>query len=505
MSYLVVRAMNKIALYIRLSVEERSGRDESESITNQKLYLTEYLRSHEDFKRLPYEEYIDDGYSGTNTNRPAFMRMMEEVKMGGIKTIIVKDMSRFMRDYISIGNYLENIFPFMGLRFIAINDGYDSSKEQGNGTELDVQFKNLLYDFYAKDVSDKVKSVSNALKKQGKFLAWAPPFGYIKDSEDKHKIVVDEVVAPIIRRIFSMYVEGLSTRQIAKVLNSENAITPSERKKQITNMDYAYKMTTTKSHKKSIWMHGTVINILANESYVGTYCYNTVQQLVVGGKNQIPVPREEWGRIYNHHEPIISQGLFDKVQDIKAKKTFKNVDYSKLGKVVKNPTQGYVTCKTCGHTLSYSTTIRPNGTRHEYFFCRTCKMKDSPRKNIKAKDAEMKAFESIKGIMKFEKIVTVNEDNKPLIPFDKQIETLEEKKELAFNRYKQGKLEREDFIKFKKSTDEEIEELNHLVVKPPVSMKEVSKSDSLTREMVERYINKISVDPRGKIEVMLKD
>lgn len=181
--------MSKIALYIRLSVEDQMDRDESESITNQRSLLNDYLDKNEEFKEFQREEFVDDGYSGTNDKRPSFQRMLDEVKNGLVKTIIVKDLSRFMRDYIVLGDYLENIFPFMGVRFIAINDGYDSAKEKGNGTDLDIQFKGLLYDFYSKDISQKVKSVANELKKQGKFLAWSPPLGYRKDPNDKHKII----------------------------------------------------------------------------------------------------------------------------------------------------------------------------------------------------------------------------------------------------------------------------------------------------------------------------
>ena len=202
--------MSKIALYIRLSVEDQIDRDESESITNQRSLLNNYLDKNAEFKGFQREEFVDDGYSGTNDKRPSFQRMLDEVKNGTIKTIIVKDLSRFMRDYIMLGDYLENIFPFMGVRFIAINDGYDSAKEKGNGTDLDIQFKGLLYDFYSKDISQKVKTVADELKKQGKFLAWSPPLGYMKDPNDKHKIIIDKETAWIVRKVYDLALEGKS-------------------------------------------------------------------------------------------------------------------------------------------------------------------------------------------------------------------------------------------------------------------------------------------------------
>lgn len=160
--------MNRVALYMRISVEEFGERIESESISSQRLLITDYLLKDNILKTYEKVEYIDDGYSGTNINRPSFTSLMEDIKQGKVSCIIVKDLSRFLRDYILIGDYLENIFPFLNIRFISINDGYDSAKEKGNGTDLDIQFKSLLYDFYSKDISDKVKSSMKIQKKQGK-------------------------------------------------------------------------------------------------------------------------------------------------------------------------------------------------------------------------------------------------------------------------------------------------------------------------------------------------
>ena len=226
--------MSKIALYIRLSVEDQMDRTESESIINQRIFLNDYLDRNTELKGFHREEFVDDGYSGTNEKRPSFQRMLDEVKNGTIKTIIVKDLSRFMRDYIVLGDYLENIFPFMGVRFIAINDGYDSAKEKGNGTDLDIQFKGLLYDFYSKDISQKVKTVTTELKKQGKYLGWSPPLGYMKDPNDKHRIIVDKETSWVVRKIFDLALKGISSRKIAMILNEENIPTPNKRKTELT-------------------------------------------------------------------------------------------------------------------------------------------------------------------------------------------------------------------------------------------------------------------------------
>lgn len=496
--------MNKVALYFRLSVEERSGREESESISSQRQYLTHYLKSHEELKNSPYEEYIDDGFSGTNVNRPAFQRMMDDIRDSQIHTIVVKDFSRFMRDYITIGDYLENIFPFMGVRFISINDGYDSKNEVGNGTELDIQFKNLLYDFYAKDASEKVKSVTYAMKKQGKFLAWSPPFGYMKDPEDKHKIIVDEKTAFIVKEAFALALKGYSTRNIAKEFLEKGYPTPSERKKELTKMDYSNKMTITEQHKKPIWMHGTVIKLLANENYTGTYCYNMARKSCVGSKAQEPVPKEEWGRVFNHHEALVSQKDFDIVRKLMAKKAFVNIDYSK----VQNANyilKGCVVCQECGHILAYSTSTRINKTgkkKHEYLMCRTCIAKDAKRKNIRLKDAVDQVWEKVKILLqdeaKSEKVVV------PEILKEETLSDLEKAKEDAFLEYKQGRISREKFKAIKNELDESIETVKKDKKEKTQIEAPLPESDTLTREMVERFVERVVVSSVGEIFVELK-
>lgn len=494
--------MNKVALYFRLSVEEQSGREESESIVSQRNFVTSFFKAQSDLKNFPYEEYIDDGFSGSNTKRPGFERMMNEVKANLVKTIIVKDLSRFMRDYIAMGDYLENIFPFMGVRFIAINDNYDSSKEKGNGTELDIQFKNLLYDFYAKDASQKVRSVQNALKAKGKFMAWQPPFGYIKDPNDKHKIIIDDEVAHIVREAFELSLNGMSTRKIAQFFNEKNYITPYRRKKQTSGMDYSYQATTTEKHKEPIWMHGTIIKILANENYTGTYCYNMFQKSFSSGGKAVSVPREDWGRIFNNHEPIISRDMFNQVREQNKTKGFKNLDYSKL-KEIRYPLEGFVVCEDCGHVLARNSTKRhqKNGVKKfNYMFCRTCKTKKLEVKYLKLEVIEETVWNLVKDRVQSEERI----EEEPKIKSTKvdRITVLESEKEEAFHQYKIGKLSREDFIKKKRSIDMDIETIENEVEE--IEYEKLEITDSLTREIVERYIDKVIVSHNGGIKVVLK-
>ncbi|WP_456151800.1 recombinase family protein [Citroniella saccharovorans] len=223
--------MNKIAIYLRLSEEDYHKVDESVSIVNQRDYIKSYVENEASLKSCEIEEYIDDGYSATNTNRPSFLRLIEDIKSGKVGTIIVKDMSRFSRDYILLGDYLSNIFPFLKIRFIAINDCYDSINENGNGLDMDTQFKTLYYDLFSKELSEKVRSSIRQIKSQGKNINWAAPFGYIKDPKDKHSIIIDEKTAFIVKEAFDLLLKGYSCIQVANIFNEKGYITRSERKR----------------------------------------------------------------------------------------------------------------------------------------------------------------------------------------------------------------------------------------------------------------------------------
>ncbi len=497
--------MNRLALYIRLSVEDGLNIDESESIVNQRLLLRDYVGSKSEFKPYDIEEYIDDGYSGTNEKRPAFQKMLEDVKAGLVKVIIVKDLSRFMRDYIAIGDYLENIFPFLGVRFISINDGYDSLNEKGNGTELDIQFKSLLYDFYSKDASEKVKTVMTALRKQGKHIAWSPPYGYMRNPADRHKIVVDEKTAWVVKKIYSLALEGLSTRKIATILNEEKIDMPNVRKKELTNMDYGYMITKSDNRKKPTWSNGAIIDILRNENYTGTYVFNTQDRSIANGGKTTYRPKEEWQRVYNNHEAIISKEDFDKVQEIKEKNRFlkgKNTDYKWY---TKSPLQGFARCDKCNHILACSKTTHRTKTMgvryHIYFFCRTCKCNGENSNNSRAGDLEEQVFAEVKA-----RFDTREEKAEPKVNtknLGKNIEKLKTKKMNSFEKYKLGKISREKFRDIKSKIDEDIARLEE-EIKLAKIVPDKKLDDTLTRDMMEKYVDSVICHRSKVIKIIWK-
>jgi DNA invertase Pin-like site-specific DNA recombinase len=220
----------QVAIYLRLSLEDvdlrtNKAKDESNSISAQRQLIERHLDQNPELRDLPRLEFCDDGYSGTNFDRPQFSKMIELVKKGEISCIVVKDLSRFGRDYIEVGDYLEHIFPFLGIRVKAINDHYDSKKHSGTTIGMDIAFKNLIYDYYSKDLSKKVRSSMGMKQKQGKYVNCVL-YGYKRSPSEKHQMVIDEVTAPIVRRVFMEIIAGRTATEVAKGLNEDGIPTP---------------------------------------------------------------------------------------------------------------------------------------------------------------------------------------------------------------------------------------------------------------------------------------
>ena len=230
-----MREKQKNAIYLRLSIEDGSWehkesrrQDESNSISSQRRMLREYIRKDKELSKQELAEFCDDGFSGTSMDRPGMQELLKQVKQGKIGCILVKDMSRFSRDYIELGTYLNQIFPFMGVRFIALNDHYDSREHEGSTTPLDTAFQTLLYDLYSKDISVKVKTSFENKCANGEYVFGQVPFGYEKSRTEKNVVVVNEKEAEIVRRIFSLAGDGLSSTQIAKRLIEEHVPTATQ-------------------------------------------------------------------------------------------------------------------------------------------------------------------------------------------------------------------------------------------------------------------------------------
>jgi site-specific DNA recombinase len=307
--------VKNVAIYIRLSNEDNDlsvneTKMESNSVSNQRDLLFDYISNHEDFVGSNIIEFCDDGYSGTNFERPAVQKLLDKVKKKEIECIIVKDFSRFGRNYLELGDYLEQVFPFLGIRFISVNDGYDSARDNGVTAGLDIGLKNLIYDLYSKDISQKVKSGKLAKMKKGEYIGSFPPYGYIKDKNKKNSLLVDREAAVIIKKIFKLAAEGKNTSEIAKILNSEEVLPPAKRYQQL------YQNKKWKNKDTVYWSSMAAIKILRDEIYLGKTINHKRESNIVGSKKNVAVSKEEWVTVSNTHEAIISERDYEEAQKV---------------------------------------------------------------------------------------------------------------------------------------------------------------------------------------------
>lgn len=334
----------RVGMYIRLSRED-GDKEESSSVSNQRDMIRHYI---DEFSELIYvDEYVDDGYTGTNFDRPGFKKMIADIENGRINTVITKDLSRLGRDYIDTGYYMQKYFPEMGVRYIAILDNVDSKTDDGMN-EL-APFKAVMNDMYCRDGSKKIKSVFYQKKKKGEFIGSTPPYGYRKDPEDRHHLIIDEEEAVVIRRIYELSLEGWSYGKIARRLTKENVPVPSATR---NNM---------KRTGASIlcWKEGAVSDILKNQVYLGKIIQSKYRKLNYKSKKKIRTKPDEWIIVDGCHEPIISKEIFDMVQNIS-----KNPTFFKYGdKPVHNYLlKGLLRCAECGAPLKtvYSESVLKN-------------------------------------------------------------------------------------------------------------------------------------------------
>lgn len=353
-----------IGKYIRLSqadqdLMKKENKSESESISHQKALIQNFINDSAELKGSVQYEFFDDGYSGTNFQRPSFERLLEKIKKGEINCVIVKDFSRFGRDYIELGDYLERIFPFMGVRFISINDHYDSTDYKGTTGGLDVVMKNIVYDYYSKDLSVKVKTAKYQKMKQGKYLGGHVPYGLMKDPKDKHKLIIDPEAATVVREIFDMAIVKMRLIDMARTLNERGVETPGQyyRRKHPGTKKFA------NASDKACWTHPNLRTILKQEMYYGAIVGHKRQGIGVGCKHTASVPKEEQFIVEGKHEGIITKEEFLKAQEI----------FYKIGETKKVIPKTYplyrkVKCGTCGRAMSYRTYSR-NGVTYRYFTC----------------------------------------------------------------------------------------------------------------------------------------
>lgn len=336
--------VDTVALYIRISLEDgdmQDGKTESNSITNQRELLRKYLSEKEEFRGAAVQEFFDDGYTGRNFERSGFQKMIEQCRMGKIGCIVVKDLLRLGRNYVEVGNLLEQVFPFLGIRVVSVNDGYDSDAFIGQTGGLDVAFKNLVYNLYSKDLSNKVKSAVRTRMRRGEYMSPFGIFGYRKSPEDIHKLAVDEEAAVIIRRIFWMVGDGMPRKEVVRVLNEENVPTAAVYKQQKgCSRDWS------QEGKKGGWNTSMVAKIIRDERYAGHMVGHKKAYESLDSKHQVAVDESEWVIVRNTHEGIVTQEEFDR-----ANANMRTVTQGKRKNPANKGNFSVIVCPHCGLTL----------------------------------------------------------------------------------------------------------------------------------------------------------
>lgn len=337
--------MDKAALYLRLSkedVDKINKGDDSESIINQRLLLMDYAINHD---MQVVDVYSDDDYSGLYDDRPEFDRLIQDSKLGKFNIVIAKTQSRFTRNMEHMEKYLHHDFPLMGIRFIGVVDGVDT---QNSANKKSRQINGLVNEWYCEDLSNNIRAVFHQKMKAGQFIGSFAPYGYLKDPEDKYKFVIDEYAAGVVRKVYSLFLDGYSTKSICGILQNEGILNPTLYKEKL-GLNYRNVKSDEFGVKYNLWSETTINRILTNETYIGKLMQGTCKKASYKDKKVVPVPKDQWYIIENHHEAIIDEDTFYKVAKLRSKRRVcKN---NQCGNKKVHMFAGKLRCADCGHTM----------------------------------------------------------------------------------------------------------------------------------------------------------
>lgn len=349
-----------VAAYVRLSVEGDKLEKNREAISTQRYMLEKYIEKQPDMRLTAV--FCDNGETGTDFERPGFEQMMDEVRHRKIDCIVVKDLSRFGRNYVETGYYLEKIFPYMGIRLVAVNDGYDTLS--GDTDEMVVSLKNLVNDLYAKDISRKINSTFETMRAKGQITSGHPPYGYLRSREDRHRLVIDQETAPVIRDIFQWRLEGEGMAQIARRLNDRGVLSP-------PMFHYRHGNRKDKpSGVSAIWRAYHVRFMLQNPAYAGHMAQGKVKESLSDGIPLKKTAREEWVIVKNTHEGIIDQETFDRAQELVEQRRQESRKIRGKYETTENILKGFLICEDCGTKMMRYKSVSPAGTPRYVFNCR---------------------------------------------------------------------------------------------------------------------------------------
>lgn len=508
-----------VAMYIRLSDEDRNTdgleKTESNSISAQRALITSYVNSREELKNYPVMEYADDGYSGTNFQRPQFMKMMEDAKRGNISIIIVKDFSRFGRDHLEVGNFLERIFPILQIRFISVNDNFDSADCQGMTGGMSVALKNILNSMYSRDLSVKVKTAMDTRAARGEYVSAFVAYGYRKNPEDIHQLVIDTEAAEVVKLIFTMAAEGRTKSEICRYLNENKIETPTEHIR-------GYGVNKTVFHEKGIklWSSTSIGDMLKNEVYLGKTIRNKSRNTHVGSKKQIKNDRSQWQIVEGTHEPIVSEELFKLANE----KAFTHIPKKSVKKGKPYP---LLLCPYCDRYMSFG------GDRHLNYRCSQAShtgIKKCAESKINRRLLENLILNCTKEMADFlsEGIRCRKKHLSEECMLTEEIETLQnEKTRLSarkftiYDDYRSGNSSREKYLHNLESIQKRLEEIEEIIPGLEQRIKEAKEKmegigeqeSSLTniaalqtfdKEVLSKVIEKVYVYGADKVEIIWK-
>lgn len=528
----VIKPVDKVyraGLYARISVETERKR-EADTIGNQLQLLKDYVSEHSDL--TVFDIYSDDDISGTDFIRPEFSRMMNDLRDGKIDCIIVKDLSRLGRNYLESGEYIEMVFPFFGCRFISVTDRFDTKYQQA---DISVQLKNMANEMYAKDISRKICSTMRTIQDQGKFAGSRAPYGYRLDPADKHHLIIDEETAPIVKQLFELLAEGNTVHFVATTMNANGIPSPGR-------LLYERGIASTDHFKNSKWYMQTVRRILQDEIYLGWMVSGKFRSTYhsTGKKGSQPVPREEWIVTKGTHEPIVTEELFNKVQEYFVRMKEEHGQTAVYNSKSKKASifKGHLRCGECGQAM-FLRNKHSHGKVTAWYYCALHENYNSSycvKKAVKKQDVEDIALKLIRTQIKLftdarEMIIALNKKEssktKHRIYSDqirnvkKQIEKYMSLKASLYEDFANGVLSQSDYISMGQEYAQKADELRIFLAELEKEAQKYSQTyamngswaqiigqypntETLTEEMIDAFIDEMILYNNGHVEVKFR-
>lgn len=531
-------SQNKVcrtAIYTRLSVVDNNKKDNEDSIENQVNIVKDYMSDKEEFKLEKI--YTDNGCSGTNFDRPAFKEMFEDIQNHKIDCIIVKDLSRLGRDYIQTGEYIQEIFPFYNVRFIAINNDIDTNN-LNSLSNIILNFTNFSNNVYALDIAKKSSQALRTLQEKGSFIGSNPPYGYNKIRDEKTRVVsfvIDEEVADNVRLIFQLKLDGLSYSKIAKYLEENDIPSPYQ---------YLCKKGKLKNEndKTYYWYHYTIKNLLKNEAYIGNMVQGMKKSNRIEGVLQKPTPKEDWVRVEDTHEPIVSKELFYEVQGVINDITdnyHSNLKYTHIEKI-EDIYKGKLKCE-CGGNLYLKRTIKQENkstyTIYSYKCPRPYMSKNQKQCQVcsisikylncivlKSIQEQIEKFADLENLMKNKKYtnefqIKLDTLSKVIDKKSNELSKIIKIKASLYDDLTENLLNENEYVYAKKKYQDKEKELNSMLLelkeekafldsqnssnnKYLISLMSFKTENTLTKEIIDILIDKIKIHSREDIEII---